>query len=235
MVLGTMKELMLEELRELYSAERLALRAYPRMRKVIQTKSLREAVERHVEETQSQVERLGEIFEIMDSRTRGKTCHAMQGLIEEAQEHIDADLPPALLEVILVADLQKIEHFEIAAYGSARAHAEALGLDDAKELLEQTLNEEKHTETVLNRIAVNEVNRQAVGAPQEEEEGAATEAEKPKRKSAARKSAASSSKSKSRQPTPASRSEDSPKPRVPRGGAKRSAAQHGRSSSASGA
>jgi ferritin-like metal-binding protein YciE len=170
MPIRSMQDLMLEELRELYSAERIAVQAYPRLRKAIQTESLRNAVEHHLEQTKEQVERLGKVFELMDAKTRAKTCHAMQGLVEEARAHIDADLTPELLEVMLVADLQKMEHLEIAAYGAARAHAEALGLDEAVELLEQTLNEEKETDALLNRLATEEINPQAMA---EAEEGAA--------------------------------------------------------------
>jgi ferritin-like metal-binding protein YciE len=166
-----MQDLMLEELREIYSAERLALRAYPRLRKAVQTDSLQYAIEHHTEQTKEQVERLGKVFELMDAKTRGKTCHAMQGLLEEAQEHAEADLPPELLEVMLLSDLQKVEHFEIAAYGSARSHAQALGLKDAADLLEETLNEEKETDTLLNKLALEEINPQAVSKEGEEEEG----------------------------------------------------------------
>jgi ferritin-like metal-binding protein YciE len=167
----TMQALMLEELRELYSAERLALRAYPRLRKIIETDSLRQAVETHMEQTKEQIERLGQVFEMMQARTRGKTCHSMQGLVEEAEEHLEADLPPELLEVMLLADLQKIEHLEIAAYGSARAHAEALGMQDAARLLQATLDEERQTDTLLNEIALRDVNPRAVAAMQDVEEG----------------------------------------------------------------
>jgi len=148
--------------------ERLALRAYPRLRKAVQMQSLREAVERHTEQTKEQVEHLSKVFELMDARTRGKTCHAMQGLLEEAQEHAEADLPPELLEVMLLSDLQKVEHFEIAAYGSARSHAQALGLREAADLFEETLNEEKETDMLLNKLALEEISPQAVS---EEEEG----------------------------------------------------------------
>jgi ferritin-like metal-binding protein YciE len=148
--------------------ERLALRAYPRLRKAVQMQSLREAVERHTEQTKEQVEHLSKVFELMDARTRGKTCHAMQGLLEEAQEHAEADLPPELLEVMLLSDLQKVEHFEIAAYGSARSHAQALGLREAADLFEETLNEEKKTDMLLNKLALEEISPQAVS---EEEEG----------------------------------------------------------------
>jgi ferritin-like metal-binding protein YciE len=162
MAIQSMQDLMLEELREIYSAERLALRAYPRLRKTLKTQSLLEAVERHTEQTKEQIERLGRVFEMMDARTRGKTCHAMQGLLEEAQEHAELDLPPELFEVMLLGDLQKIEHFEIAAYGSARSHAQALGLKEAADLLEETLNEEKETDMLLNKLALEEINPQAV-------------------------------------------------------------------------
>ncbi len=169
MPMQSMEQLMLEELRDIYSAERLATRAYPRIRKALQTPSLLEAVEHHLEQTKEQIERLGTIFELMEAKTRGKTCHAMQGLVEEAQEHMEAGLSPELLEVVLLSDLQKIEHYEIAAYGSARAHAEALGLDDAVELLEATLQEEKETDALLNRIATEEINPQAVERAEEAE------------------------------------------------------------------
>jgi ferritin-like metal-binding protein YciE len=206
----SMQELMLEELREIYSAERLALRAYPRMRKVIRTQSLRDAVERHVEQTKEQTGRLEQMFELMDARTRAKTCRSMQGLLEEAQEHIDADLSPELLEVMLVSDLQKIEHFEIAAYGSAKAHAQALGLQEAAKLLDQTLNEEKETDTILNQIATKEVNPQAVGESEEAEEVIDTEEEKPRKRAAPSKSKGTSG---GRQPVAASPSKAGPRSR----------------------
>lgn len=167
MPMHSLQDLMLEELREIYSAEKLALRAYPRLRKTIQTQSLRKAVDHHIEQTKEQVERLGKLFEMMDARTRGKTCHAMQGLLEEAQEHAEADLAPELMEVMLLGDLQKVEHYEIAAYGSARSHAEALGMRDAVALLEETLNEEKETDSLLNDMALKEINPQAVSATQQ--------------------------------------------------------------------
>jgi ferritin-like metal-binding protein YciE len=219
MAIESLEELMLEELREIYSAERLALRAYPRLRKAIKTQSLREAVERHTEQTKEQIERLGQVFETMEAKTRGKTCHAMQGLIEEAQEHMEADLSPELLEVMLVADLQKVEHFEIAAYGSAKAHAEALGMDEAAQLLGETLNEEKETDTLLNQIAMEEVNPQAVGEMEGDAEGVEDEQEDeqqdeaPRKRSAASKSRGGSSKSENGESSRASGGEDDLKSR----------------------
>ena len=176
MAIDDMDDLLVEELRDIYSAESIALRAYPRLRRAIRTESLREAVDRHVEQTKEQVQRLDQIFEMMDERVGRTICHAMQGLAEDAQEHLEADILDELLEVVVVADLQKIEHFEIAAYGSARAHAQALGLEEAAELLAKSLEEEKQTDALLNELAEREINPQAVAADQdegeEEEEGA---------------------------------------------------------------
>jgi ferritin-like metal-binding protein YciE len=218
----SMQELMLEEMREIYSAERLALRAYPRMRKAIKTQSLRDAVERHVEQTKEQLERLGKVFELMDARSRAKTCRSMQGLIEEAQEHIDADLSPELLEVMLVSDLQKIEHFEIAAYGSAKAHAQALGLQEAAKLLDQTLNEEKETDAILNQIATKEVNPQAVGDTEEDEEVIDAEDEKPRKRAAPSRSKRISG---DRQPVAASSAKAGPRSRSAKNNSRGAGAQ----------
>jgi ferritin-like metal-binding protein YciE len=198
MAIQSMQDLMLEELRELYSAERLALRSYPRLRKSLQTQSLREAVEQHTEQTKGQVERLERVFELLEQRPRAKTCHAMQGLLEEAQEHAKSDLPAELLEVQLIADLQKVEHFEIAAYGSAVAHARALGMDEAAEQLEATLGEERETDLLLNRIALDEVNPQAVAEPEEEEEAEEEAAPPPPRKASSRSRSGSKSRAAAR-------------------------------------
>jgi ferritin-like metal-binding protein YciE len=162
MAVKSMQDLLLEELRDIYSAERIASRAYPKLRKALVTGELGQAVERHLEETKGQIERLGQIFDKLETRSRGKTCHAMEGLVEEAQEHLEKDLAPELLEVALVAELQKMEHYEIAAYGSARAHAEALGLSEVVGLLDETLEEEKKTEQLLNDLALRTVNPKAV-------------------------------------------------------------------------
>lgn len=164
MAVKTMHDLFVDELRDIYSAERQAVRAYPKLRKSLKTASLNKAVETHLEETREQIERLNEVFEKLELKTRGKTCHAMQGLIEEAQEHVEEGLPPELLEVVLVAALQKVEHYEIAAYGSVVAHAQALGLKEVADLLQQTLDEEKKTDTLLNELALKEINPQATKA-----------------------------------------------------------------------
>lgn len=217
-----MDDLLVEELRDIYSAERIALRAYPRLRRAIRTQSLREAVDRHVEQTKEQVQRLDQIFEMMDERVGRTLCHAMQGLAEDAQEHLEADMPDELLEVVMIADLQKIEHFEIAAYGSARAHAQALGLEEAAELLAKSLEEEKQTDALLNELAEREINPQAVAADQDEgdeqEEGAKDEGEdedeaQQERSSRQRRRAAASSTSRSQRKTASSEGDNDLKSR----------------------
>jgi ferritin-like metal-binding protein YciE len=220
MAIDDMDDLLVEELRDIYSAERIALRAYPRLRRPIRTQSLREAVDRHVEQTKEQVQRLDKIFEMMDERVGRTICHAMQGLAEDAQEHLEADMPDELLEVVMVADLQKIEHFEIAAYGSAHAHAQALGLEEAAELLAKSLEEEKQTDALLSELAEREINPQAVAADQDEgdkvEGGAEDEDEdeaEQDRSSRQRRRAAASSTSRSQRKTASSEGVDDLKSR----------------------
>jgi ferritin-like metal-binding protein YciE len=172
MAINSMQDLLVEELRELLDAEKQALRAYPRLIKAVSSERLKQAFEEHSQETEGQVERLNEIFEELDTRPRAKTCEALRGLVEDAQAIIKEDLTPELLDVALIAAAQKMEHFEIAAYGSAQAHAEALEIDKAAELLEETLGEEKAMDQRLNEIALEDVNERALEAEQEEgEEG----------------------------------------------------------------
>ena len=143
MPMNSVNDLLAEELRELLDAEKQAGRAYPKLVKAVSSERLKEALDQHNDETKGQIERLNQIFEALDMRARGKSCEAVRGLIEDAQDFVEKDLAPELLDVALIAAAQKMEHFEIAAYGSARAHAEALGLAKVVRLLEQTLEEEK--------------------------------------------------------------------------------------------
>src|SRR5579883_2243375 len=133
----TMHDLLVEELREILDAEKQASRAYPKLMKMASSQSLKDAMEQHNEETKSQIDRLNQIFEQLDVRSRGKSCEALRGLVEDAQELAEKNFPPELLDVALIAAAQKMEHFEIAAYGSVRAHAEAMELDDAVGLLDE--------------------------------------------------------------------------------------------------
>lgn len=210
MAIRSMEDVLMEELRDIYSAERLALRSYPRIRKGLRTRTLQEAVDRHTEQTRGQIDRLTRVFEIMGAKARGKTSHSMQGLLDEAEEHLGASASPELREVLIVADLQKIEHYEIAAYGAAKAHAEALGLRDAIKLLDETLNEERETDSLLNRIAAKDVNPAAIDDSVDDEQDAAAEPEAPRKQARTEPARGKQAQSK----LPAKRSKDDVKSRM---------------------
>jgi ferritin-like metal-binding protein YciE len=159
-----MRDLLLEELRDIYHAEKQALRAYPKLIRATSNDQLKQAFQKHSEQTEGQIERLQQAFEKLGVAARGKLCHAMEGLVEEAKEVMDQGLSPELLDAALIAAAQKMEHYEIASYGTVRAYAQALGEDEVAQLLEQTLQEEKDTDELLNRIAVDDVNKRAMKA-----------------------------------------------------------------------
>jgi ferritin-like metal-binding protein YciE len=164
MPIKTTSELMLDELRDIYHAEKQLVRALPKMAKAAKADKLRQAFEHHLEETKGQVERLDQIFQQLDARSSGKRCEAMEGLIEEAKEAMEDIKTPEVLDAALIVGAQKVEHYEIAAYGSACALAEALGQTEVKQLLEQTLEEEKAADQKLNKLALSEINKTALAA-----------------------------------------------------------------------
>lgn len=154
-------DLFLHFLQDIYYAERQILKALPKMAKAAETDSLKQALTHHREETEQQVERLQKVFEACGKRARGTTCEAIQGLIEEGEDVInDFEQGPAR-DSGIVACAQAVEHYEIARYGALVAWAKAGGQNDAVSLLEETLEEEKKADQLLNRIANEEVNRQA--------------------------------------------------------------------------
>jgi ferritin-like metal-binding protein YciE len=157
-------DLLLEELRDIYHAERQLTRALPKMARAVRSDTLRAAFEEHLEETKGQLERLEQVFEKLEARARGKRCEAMEGLVEEAKELMEEIKIPEVLDAALIAGAQKVEHYEIAAYGSVRTLAEALGHEEVARLLEQNLEEEKQADEKLNRIALEEVNKAALQA-----------------------------------------------------------------------
>jgi ferritin-like metal-binding protein YciE len=159
-----MQDLLIEELRDVYSAEKQLAKALPKLAKAASNESLKQAFQTHTEETNSQIERLGQVFEKLDTRTRGKTCHAMEGLIDEAREILEMNLPPEMLDAALIGAAQKAEHYEIASYGTLHAYAVAIGNQEVADILESILNEEKATDQKLNDIAINEVNKKAIQA-----------------------------------------------------------------------
>jgi ferritin-like metal-binding protein YciE len=164
MTLNTVQDLLIDELRDIYHAEQQLLKALPKMAKAAKSDQLRHAFEHHLEETNGQVDRLQQVFEKLGARARGQRCEAMQGLIEEANEMMDEITTPEVLDVALITAAQKVEHYEIASYGSVSALAEALGEKEVVKLLNQTLDEEKHADRKLNEIAMSDVNKTALKA-----------------------------------------------------------------------
>lgn len=164
MAAKTMQDLLIEDLRDIYHAEKQIAKALPKMAKAASSELLRQAFETHLEQTNGQIERLQQVFDELDTRPRGKHCDAMEGLISEAQEILEMGLAPEVQDAALIAAAQKVEHYEIASYGTLHAYATACGLDRVAELLNETLQEEKDTDTLLNKLAIGDVNKKAMAA-----------------------------------------------------------------------
>jgi ferritin-like metal-binding protein YciE len=162
--MNPLEELLIDELKDLYNAENQIIKALPKMAKAAGSPDLRRAFERHLEETRRQVERLDQIGEQLEVKLTGKKCHGMEGLIEEGKEIMSEDLEANALDAGLIGAAQKVEHYEIAAYGTARAHAEMLGYTKVARLLQQTLNEEGATDKKLTQLAESIINVEAVEA-----------------------------------------------------------------------
>ncbi|CAM3188853.1 Ferritin-like metal-binding protein YciE [Paracoccus aminovorans] len=152
-----------DTLKDIYYAERQILKALPKMARGAQSERLREAFETHRDQTQGQIERLQQVFEILGKPARGKTCHAIDGIIEEGEEVMEAFKGAPALDAGLIAAAQAVEHYEIARYGTLRQWAKQLGLKEAVALLEQTLEEESSTDELLTDIAESEANAEAAG------------------------------------------------------------------------
>lgn len=148
-----LRELLVEELKDLYSAENQLTKALPKVAKNASDPQLKKAIESHLKETEGHVQRLEEIFEQLDESPKGKTCEGMKGLISEADERIKEGGEPAVLDAGLIADAQRVEHYEIAAYGSAKNFANLLGEKQIVTLLDATLKEEKAADEKLTSIA----------------------------------------------------------------------------------
>jgi len=161
MKLQNLENLFLHEIKDLFSAEKQLIRALPKMAKGASSEQLRAAFEEHLEQTKVHVERLEKVFSIIDKTARAEHCKAMEGLIEEGSDLLEQDGSPAVKDAGLIGAAQKVEHYEIAAYGTVRTLAEQLGKDDAVELLQQTLDEEKETDAKLTQLAMSEVNTDA--------------------------------------------------------------------------
>lgn len=163
MALHTLEDLFVKELKDLYSAEKQILKALPKMAKSASSEKLREGFEEHREQTEEHVERLEKIFESLGKPARGAKCVAMEGIIEEGKELLEEEADETVLDAALIAAAQRVEHYEIAAYGTVRTLARMLGNSEAEELLQQTLDEEKQTDEKLTELAESEVNVAAQG------------------------------------------------------------------------
>ncbi len=158
MASANLHELFVDEIRDIYHAEKQLTKALPKMAKNATSGDLRMAIEEHLEETRGQIERLERVFEMLDERPRGKHCAGMAGIIEEASDLLEEEEEGAVLDAGIVAGAQRAEHYEMAAYGSVIAWANAMGHSDVAELLEETLNEEKAADQKLSQLAMSGIN-----------------------------------------------------------------------------
>src|ERR1700729_105783 len=149
----TMRDLLVQEMQDLYDAEKQLVKALPKMVKAATSDELSEAFGSHLEQTKGHVERLERAFQLLDQKPKSKSCAAMKGLISEAQERIDASEDGSLADSAMICAAQKVEHYEIAGYGTLKAWAEELGLDDVAALLREPLAEEKEADKKLSEIA----------------------------------------------------------------------------------
>lgn len=178
----TLQEKLVDEIRDLYHAEKQLIKALPKLAKASTHEDLREAIEMHLEETREQVTRLEEVFSSLGEKVRAKTCPGMAGIIEEGSNTLDEVESGPVLDAAIIGSAQRAEHYEIGAYGTCVAWARLLGLDDVVSLLDQTLEEEKAADKKLTALAEQEVNLNAVNLPEEgAEEEEETEGETPAR------------------------------------------------------
>jgi len=175
-----LKELYVDELKDLYNAENQLVKALPKMAKAASSEELRAGFEEHLEQTKSHVQRLEQIFEMLDESPKGKKCKGMEGLIEEGSEIMEEDFEGALLDAALIGAAQRVEHYEIAAYGTVRAFAEELGESEHASLLAETLEEEKETDEKLTELA-KQINVEADEGSGQAEEKQRTHQKRPKR------------------------------------------------------
>lgn len=161
MKLDSLETLLVHELKDLLSAEKQLVKALPKMAKGASSDSLRAAIEEHLEQTKGQVERLEKVFGLLDKAPRAEHCKAMEGLIEEGSDLLEEEGDPAVKDAALIGAAQRVEHYEISGYGTARSLAELLGLDKVAKLLQQTLDEERETDEKLTELAMSEINPQA--------------------------------------------------------------------------
>jgi ferritin-like metal-binding protein YciE len=161
MSVQSMEDLFLETLKDIYYAEKHILKALPGMAKKADEPSLKDALETHRKETEGQIDRLEQVFKLCDTAARGKKCDAIEGILAEAKEHMAEIKSEAVLDAGIIASAQAVEHYEITRYGTLIAWAKQLGMNEAADLLEETLKEEKHADELLTKIAEASANQRA--------------------------------------------------------------------------
>src|SRR5438270_8675601 len=166
---NSLRELYVDELRDLYNAETQLTKALPKMAKASSSSELRQAFEEHLRQTSEQVSRLEQIFEMLDEKPTGKKCLGMEGLVKEGAETMKEDYEDSVMDAAIIGAAQRVEHYEIAGYGTVREFAELLGENEHVSLLEQTLNEEKETDEKLTQLAEG-INSEAQSGEEEESE-----------------------------------------------------------------
>ena len=164
MPLKTLQDLFVDELKDVYSAEKQILKALPKMAKTAGSPELRRAFETHLKQTEGQVARLDRIFEQLEASPQGKKCKGMEGLLAEGTEMMEEEGEPAVIDAGLIAAAQRVEHYEIAAYGCLQSYAVLLGESKAASLLEQTLREEEAADRLLSKLADGGLNEAALSA-----------------------------------------------------------------------
>lgn len=170
-----LREALVDEIRDIYNAEKQIVKALPKMIKGATSDELREAFESHLEETHGQVNRLERVFELLDEKPRGKHCAGMAGILEEGSETLEEDAEDAVMDACIIAGAQRVEHYEITAYGTVIAWAEALGLNEVAEVLGESLAEEKAADEKLSAIAESGINDAATAGESDEMEDDAEE------------------------------------------------------------
>jgi ferritin-like metal-binding protein YciE len=178
---GTLHDAFIDELRDLYDAEKQLTKALPKLAKAATKPELRTAFESHLEETRGHVDRLEEVFGSLDEKVRGKHCDGIAGIIDEGKSVMEEDFDEATMDACLIAAGQRAEHYEMAAYGTLVAWARAMGHDEAADLLQQTLDEEKAADEKLSSLAEGGVNQEAADAHSDSENESEDEGEMPKK------------------------------------------------------
>jgi len=197
--IDSMNALLVDELRDIYDAEKRLTKAIPKLAKKASNDDLRSALEEHLQETEGQIARLEEAFEHLGERAKGKPCAGMRGILEEGDEHVGEDYEDDdLRDAVIIGSAQRVEHYEIAAYGTAIAHARLLQQDDIVQLLEDSLEEEKAADAKLSEIAESVVNLEAADQSEESDDSSEQMGSAPARQATTRQRSTAAASSKGR-------------------------------------